>query len=556
MRIVTSLIALFSIVAGACGPGSDAGRTQGAATGAPGLDDTRTLVIAMRTEPKVFLNAALNPSHVGNTPDAPWQLFHAALTMGDERGTPQLQLAEEFPQLGTDSWKVFPDGRMETTWRLRPNLTWHDGAPLVAEDFVLSAQFMKMLGQSSGAVPAIEEASAPDSRTLVLWYKAPTAVAGQTALQSIPHHLLGAQLEQMEGRDPVDLFGLPYWTTEFKGLGPYRLERWEHGAFITGVAFPGYVNGKPRIARIQLVWISDANTAASNLLSGTVHLATDLSLVFEQVSVLRREWAAKQTTGNILLGTAKTVYIQMQYRPEHVNPRAILDARFRQAIAHAIDKQAIVDAVLEGEPGIADTLRPKEEESYAELDRVLAKHPFDLRRTDQLLTEMGFAKDAEGFYGQGGARLVTSLTPRGDYLREALVLSDGWKRAGLDVPIRTLSAAEQLDSAFSRTYPALSIIQFQIDAYPFQPFVTGVSPNVGGFSDPEVDRLSSIYASSLDRQERNQTLIQGMKYLSDQAVYFPLYYGYDVIAHTGSLAGPRSGIKKYAMWRVEEWTWR
>ena len=44
------------------------------------------------------------------------------------------------PELGTNSWQVFPDGTMETTYQLRPNLTWHDGAPLTAEDFVLAWQ--------------------------------------------------------------------------------------------------------------------------------------------------------------------------------------------------------------------------------------------------------------------------------------------------------------------------------------------------------------------------------------------------------------------------------
>ena len=42
------------------------------------------------------------------------------------------------PQLNTESWRVFPDGRMETTYALKPNLAWHDGAPLTADDFVFA----------------------------------------------------------------------------------------------------------------------------------------------------------------------------------------------------------------------------------------------------------------------------------------------------------------------------------------------------------------------------------------------------------------------------------
>src|SRR5438477_6437978 len=67
-------------------------------------------------------------------------LFNATFALLDERGHESPYLAESLPQLDTDTWKVFPDGTMETTYRLRPNVTWHDGAPLTAEDFVFAWQ--------------------------------------------------------------------------------------------------------------------------------------------------------------------------------------------------------------------------------------------------------------------------------------------------------------------------------------------------------------------------------------------------------------------------------
>jgi hypothetical protein len=78
---------------------------------------------------------------------------------------------------------------------------------------------------------------------------------------------------------------------------------------------------------------------------------------------------------------------------------------------------------------------------------------------------------------------------------------------------------------------------------------------MGGYTDPEIDRLYGVYITSLDRNVRNQAVIDGMKYLSERSTYFPLYYGYELVAHTGNLVGPRAGLKRYALWKIEEWTW-
>ena len=548
----------------ACAPGPDATRVDRSPSSAgAGQDDSRTLIIASRVEPKTLAGAGLNPTWVGISPDAGWQIFHGGLTRLDEKGAPHAQFAEALPQLGTDTWKVFPDSRMETTWRLRPNLSWHDGTPLSAEDFVLSFHFTRTARPEH--VQAIDEVIALDARTLVLRYKNPAPDAGELIFQPLPRHIMAQPLEQM---DALEAFAtLPYWTTEFVGAGPYRLERWEPGAFITGVAFDGYSLGKPKIGRVQLVWISDPNTAMANLLSETIHFATDLSITYEQASLLRREWAGggSRQPGGILLSTSKTVYTQIQFRPEYIRPPILQDVRLRQALAHSLDKQAVADAVLDGEPAVADTLVAKEEEYYAELDRAMTKYPLDHRRTDQLLTELGFTKDGEGFYGQGGNRLSVNLIPLGDYLREALVMADGWKRAGIDVPVRTLSAAEQVDQEVASVYPALIITQFQIASNPFPPFISANIPtaavrwagrNKGGYYDPEIDRLSDVFLTSLERADRNRAVMDGMRLLNDQAAYFPLYYGYDATARTGNLNGPRGGRKITALWNLEAWHWQ
>src|SRR5947207_62730 len=81
------------------------------------------------------------------------------------------------------------DGRMETTYRLRPNLTWHDGTPLTAEDFVFSLRMYSTpaLGLASLApFNAMEEVAPVDPRTIVIRWRRPYPDADQLAQYTFP----------------------------------------------------------------------------------------------------------------------------------------------------------------------------------------------------------------------------------------------------------------------------------------------------------------------------------------------------------------------------------
>lgn len=66
------------------------------------------------------------------------ELVHTALTALDNKGVLQPRLAEAVPSLENGLWKVFPDGRMETTWKLKPGLRWHDGTPFTSDDLLFT----------------------------------------------------------------------------------------------------------------------------------------------------------------------------------------------------------------------------------------------------------------------------------------------------------------------------------------------------------------------------------------------------------------------------------
>src|SRR5207237_4166441 len=115
---------------------------------------------------------------------APLRPFNAMLDYVDEREEAQPYLAEAIPQLNTDSWRVLADGRMETTYRLKPNLTWHDGRPLTADDFVFALRVYANKDINLFALrpqDQIEDVRAPDPQTVLITWRSPYPGAGVLA---------------------------------------------------------------------------------------------------------------------------------------------------------------------------------------------------------------------------------------------------------------------------------------------------------------------------------------------------------------------------------------
>jgi len=198
--------------------------------------------------------------------------FNAFLELVDDHGVAHPYLAETLPALDTDTWRVFPDGRMETRYKLKAHVTWQDGAPFTADDLVFAWRVYTTpeLGIAAGTTAPItlmEEVSAPDSLSLVIRWRQPYPEAGvlQTGgitnlgLPPLPRHILESQYREAQWEAFAQN---PYWSTQCVGLGPYRLTQWELGSSLEGVAFDQHVLGKPKIQRLRILFVADGNATS------------------------------------------------------------------------------------------------------------------------------------------------------------------------------------------------------------------------------------------------------------------------------------------------------
>src|SRR5207248_2767069 len=134
----------------------------------------------------------------------------------------------------------------------------------------------------------------------------------------------------------------------------------------------------------------------------------------------------------------------VQFRPEALTAPALGDLRVRRALARSLDRHAIAETIYEEEAMVTDAPIPATASFYPAVDRAVAKYPLDLRRADQLMSEAGYAKGADGVYAGPAGRVTIDLrvTQQVQFERERSVMASLWRQAGFDVTESGLTQTE------------------------------------------------------------------------------------------------------------------
>src|SRR5207249_3081497 len=123
----------------------------------------------------------------------------------------------------------------------------------------------------------------------------------------------------------------------------------------------------------------------------------DRAIYAQETSVLREEWMTRGV-GVIVASPGWLRFLAAQSRPAYADPAVLLDVRARRATAHALDRSALALAILGDQSMAAETIVPASSRLSAAADQVAARQPYDPRRVEQLMQEVGYARGADGVF--------------------------------------------------------------------------------------------------------------------------------------------------------------
>ncbi len=553
---------LVCFLGSACVPGPSAPSSREPASGgAAGQTPTQprgNLKIAWAREPET-----LNPKFLpgGGAGDYTW-LFSSAFAIRDMNYVPHPTLARELPSQANGDWVINPDGTMTTTYRIRDNARWHDGAPITARDFVFAYDVYTDDSMPVGVrapESIISKVEARDDHTVVIYWKELYPQADALGYRQM--HPMAAHVYEEEYRtNRANFANGEKWTTAFVGSGPFKIDRWDPGSRMIARAHTEFVLGPPKIETIEIRFISDPNTVVANLLSGEIDLTSSPTINAPEAAVARDQLVVRGEA-YIKAWYTRLVFVDFQSREVPNWTRAVSDLRVRRALMHAIDRQAMTDVVNLGLSPMADMYIAPGDPVFADADRVITKYPYDTNRASSLLAEAGWQRSAAGTLANAGQPFEVQVWS--DQENDASIVADYWKSLGANATPFRVPNARRNDQEFRNFFPGTQIGMNTIS----QEEVHTVSAklpkaelgwlgsNRGSFTDPEVDRLHHLVTTTINESDRRQAIVGMHQRLTELVAFGPLFYSYEALVARNNVKGPLGvvGPQTGITWNVYEW---
>ncbi|WP_035782457.1 ABC transporter substrate-binding protein [Arthrobacter sp. H14] len=479
-RIGAALATVSLLAVAACSPGEGVDlENNGGTGGAEASGSGETLVAAIAGEPD-----QLDPHKT-----SAYFSFQVLENVYDTLVEPDESL-EMQPALAK-SWEV-SDDQLTWTFTLREDVTFHDGSEFSAEDVVYS--YNRIIDNeltNSYRFASVESIKAPDPSTVVIKVSQPTP-----SLLSNIGGFKGMAIVSEENVKSGEIQDNPI------GTGPFVFESYTPGDSIKLSSNPDYWGGAPELGGATFRFISEGTTALAGLTAGEVDW-TD--------SIPPQRVAGLETNPDVEVG--KVASNDYWYLALNQNREPYDDVRVRQAIAYALDRDAITQAVSYGNATVNQLAIPKQSTWYTEYN----KYSKNLDKAKSLLDEAGVDELNMGL-------MVTTQYPQ--TVTAAQVIADQLSKIGITTEIRTIDFATWLDEQSQGNFDMLMLGWLgSIDPNDFyynQHHSEGTS-NFQGYSNPEVDKLLEAGQTETNLEKRQEIYDKAATMIADDASYIYLY---------------------------------
>ena len=403
---------------------------------------------------------------------------------------------------------------LSLVFHLRQGVRFHDGRPMTSRDVAFSITSMRdgtVISPKAAAYASIASIDAPDPLTVVLHLNK----ADNFLLTNLSTGALGVMPEG-SGRE--------FWRHPV-GTGPFRFVSQQIDQDVVLERNPLSWTTIPRLARVRFAVVPDAITEALELEKGSGDVAIN-SLPMDALPVLSQRPDIRVDDGP---GT------QLQYLAFNVRDPLLKDARVRQAIACAIDRNLLIKTLMGGHAQPAESLLPQGHWAWADTGPHFG---FDPARGAKLLEEAGYHAGPDGVR----LRLTMKTSSAEDVRLLSAVLQQQLARVGIALDLRSFEFATFYSDVTRGAFQLYSLRWIggneQPDIFTHAFSTERFSPkgaNRGHYSNARLDGLLDDAMQSTDQQQRRSDYVEAQRILASDLPAINLWYRDTVVVHNKRL---------------------
>jgi len=516
----------------------------------------------------------LNPHFaVGTKDQEASRIFYEPLAGWDAEGNLVPMLAAEIPDTENDG--LSRDG-LSVTWKLKPNVRWHDGKPITADDLVFNWEYASDPATAAVTIATYNKVKVEkvDPLTVRVRFQKPTpywadAFVGTRGM-IIPKHLFEAYKGDKSRDAPSNLKPV--------GTGPYKFVSFNPGDLVRGELNPEYhEENRPFFDTIEMKGGGDAVSAARAVLqTGEYDYAWNMQVEDEILQRLEKGGRGRvdiDPGGAIehiqFNNTDPWTEVDGERSSMKTKHPTLSDPAVRQALTLLVDRKS-VQAYIYGRTGIATGNFLNNPEKYRSKN---TKWEFNIDKANQILDEAGWKRGSDGVRAKDGKKLsfVYQTSINAPRQKNQQIVKQACQKAGIEVELKSIMASVYFSSDVANpdTYA-----KFYTDIQMYNTTMTEPDPgffmnqftsaeisskenkwqgrNITRWKSDEYDKLFREADNELDPVKRATLFIRMNDLVCNTPVVIPIVNRPKVQAVSHKLHAPGSGWDN-DLWNLKDW---
>jgi peptide/nickel transport system substrate-binding protein len=448
-----------------------------------------------------------------------------------------------------ESWETSEDG-LTWTFHIRPDMKWSDGEPITADDVAYT--YNRVIDENIGSLVSylslVESVEATDDLTVEITTKKPTSLMTSVFIYIVPEHIW-SKLDKKELKT--------FENVPAVGSGPFVLTEYNEGQSAIMEKNPNWRGEGPAVDRVIFRFFNNADAVYQALQAGEIdymdEIPANLFAQLQNDDTFTTQQAVISSFDELGINTGSDAKDNLSDMVPHGDPHpALKDVTVRQAMAHAVDQDTLVDKVLRGYGTVAETIvtpaaapsfyhyEPSEDEVF----------DFDIDRANQMLDDAGYEDtDGDGVREMPGGGEPLNFrylirTENQDTVKTSQFIKGWLKQIGIDTEVTAASDNKITELIMKGEYDLFHWGWFpDVDPdFILSIFTCDQRPPNGGtyrnsdnyYCNAKYDKLYQEQKTIIDPQERKEVVWEMQRMVYEAQPYIMLWYDQDLEAYNNN----------------------